>query len=213
MSQSKEWPTSKLWPTGCWLHNWNEMAHGPPHPAWCCCNEGTIFPQETSEKLGTIQWYGLKRQWHWPKLSKGTLSILGCLQGVLCGAVQELHECLASMIQSSNLLDLEMLDVAEKDPVAPTSEGRAPCQCPGGPTGQCNCPSQLNESEQHCPRNSPLCQDRDCQPWLLPPVGRWVSLTLTGAGRLAHEHTPGSPTGFCLLWVHKGDYIIFSSDR
>ena len=46
--------------------------------------------------------------------------------GVLYRAVQELHECLASVIQSSNLLDLEMLDVAEKDPMAPTSEGRAP---------------------------------------------------------------------------------------
>ena len=49
---------------------------------------------------------------------------------VLCRAVQELHECLASVIQSSNPLDLGMLDVAEKDPVPPASEGRSPSLIP-----------------------------------------------------------------------------------
>ena len=44
---------------------------------------------------------------------------------VLCRAVQELYECLPSMIQSGNVVDLEMLDVAEKGHVAPASEGRA----------------------------------------------------------------------------------------
>ena len=33
----------------------------------------------------------------------------------LCRVVQELCECLTSVIQSGDLLDLEMLDVAEKD--------------------------------------------------------------------------------------------------
>ena len=50
--------------------------------------------------------------------------------GVLCRAVQELHECLVSVVQSSDLLDLGMLDVAEKDPMVPTSEGRSPSPIP-----------------------------------------------------------------------------------
>ena len=45
--------------------------------------------------------------------------------GVLCGAVQELHNCFTSVVQSGDIFDLEMLDVAEKDPMAPASEGRA----------------------------------------------------------------------------------------
>ena len=45
--------------------------------------------------------------------------------GMLCRAVQELHRCLTSMIKIGNLLDHEMLDVAEKDPMAPASKGRA----------------------------------------------------------------------------------------
>ena len=44
---------------------------------------------------------------------------------MLCTAVQELHMCLTSMIESGNLVDLEMLDMAEGDPVTPTSRGRA----------------------------------------------------------------------------------------
>ena len=50
----------------------------------------------------------------------------GMPPGVLCRVVQELHECLTSMVQSGNMLHLEMLDVAEKESVAPASEGRAP---------------------------------------------------------------------------------------
>ena len=40
--------------------------------------------------------------------------------GVLCRVVQELCQCLAPLIEEGCLLRLEMLDVAEKDPVAPT---------------------------------------------------------------------------------------------
>ena len=54
----------------------------------------------------------------------------GMPQGVLCGAVQGLHECLASVIQSGNMFDLKKLDMAEKDPVAPVSEERAPPPMP-----------------------------------------------------------------------------------
>ena len=54
----------------------------------------------------------------------------GMPPGVLSGVVQEHHECLTSMVQSGNMLDLEMLDVAKKYPLAPTSEGRAPALMP-----------------------------------------------------------------------------------
>ena len=49
-------------------------------------------------------------------------------------------------------------------------------------------------------------------PLALPFCG-WMSPTHpTGAGRLAHECTPGSPTGFCLLGVPTGDHMALSSD-
>ena len=41
--------------------------------------------------------------------------------GVLCGAVQELCQCLAPLIEEDSFLNLEMLDAAKKDPVAPAS--------------------------------------------------------------------------------------------
>ena len=43
--------------------------------------------------------------------------------------VQELHQCLAPLIEEDGLLNLEMLDVSEKDPVAP-----APASAPSFPT-------------------------------------------------------------------------------
>ena len=54
---------------------------------------------------------------------------LGMPPGVLCGAVQELHQCLVSLTEEDCLLKLEMLDVAEKDPMAPT-----PASTPSFPT-------------------------------------------------------------------------------
>ena len=43
----------------------------------------------------------------------------GTPPGMLCGAVQELCRCLAPLLQRGNLLDLTMLDVAEKNLVTP----------------------------------------------------------------------------------------------
>ena len=40
----------------------------------------------------------------------------GTPPGVLCGPVQDLHQCLAPLIEEDGLLNLEMLDVAKKDP-------------------------------------------------------------------------------------------------
>ena len=36
--------------------------------------------------------------------------------GVLCGALQELCQCLIPLVEEDSLLNLEMLDIAEKDP-------------------------------------------------------------------------------------------------
>ena len=40
--------------------------------------------------------------------------------GMMCRAVQELHGCLAPLVEKGNLLDITMLDVAEKNPVTPS---------------------------------------------------------------------------------------------
>ena len=72
----------------------------------------------------------------------------GMLLGMLYRAVQELCRCLVSVIRSGDLVNLEMLDVAKRDPVAPTSKGRALSLMPmveppvGGTT-----PSELTASE------------------------------------------------------------------
>ena len=45
------------------------------------------------------------------------------LPEILCRAVQELPRCPTSVIESGNLVDLKMLDVAKKDPMAPPLKG------------------------------------------------------------------------------------------
>ena len=49
---------------------------------------------------------------------------------MLYRAVQELCECLTSVIASGDLGNLKMLDVAERDPMAPTARGRTPSPMP-----------------------------------------------------------------------------------
>ena len=53
---------------------------------------------------------------------------LGMPPGVLCRGMQKVCQCLAPLIEEGCLLKLEMLDVAEKDPVAPT-----PASAPSSP--------------------------------------------------------------------------------
>ena len=49
--------------------------------------------------------------------------------GVLCGVMQELCQCLSPLLEGDGYLSLEMLDVAEEDPMAP-----APASAPASPT-------------------------------------------------------------------------------
>ena len=53
---------------------------------------------------------------------------LGIPQGGVCSMVQELHQCLAPLIEEGCLLKLEMLDVVEKNPMVPT-----PASAPSSP--------------------------------------------------------------------------------
>ena len=66
----------------------------------------------------------------------------------------------------------------------------------------------------HNLKSSPLYLGEDhWHPLGLPFCG-WMSVAYpSGADRLAHEHTLGSPTGFCILGVPTGEHIALSSDR
>ena len=45
--------------------------------------------------------------------------------GVLCRAIQELDRCLTPLLERGDLIDLEMLDMARKDPMTPVPAERA----------------------------------------------------------------------------------------
>ena len=81
MSKSKGMPVSKLWASGCKPHNRKKMACGLLHPAWWCWGERTILSQLSSRESEIIKWCGMKKQWHWPWLSRGAPLILECPQG------------------------------------------------------------------------------------------------------------------------------------
>ena len=102
----------------------------------------SIGMQWLMDCLGLLGWRdflppkGFKGAWdYWVVWAEETVALAKALQrcavhsrmlpGVLCRAVQELCECLTYVIQSGNLFDLEILDVAEKDPMPLTPEGRA----------------------------------------------------------------------------------------
>ena len=148
MTQSKEWPASKPWTSGCQPHKWNERAHGLPHPAWHHLGKEISFPQKD-----------FKGAWdYWVVLAEETVALAKTIQrcavcfgmplGVIFRTVQELHEGLAPIVQSSDLLDLGMLDVAEKDPVVPASEGRSSSLIPWvEPPIGLTAPSELCASE------------------------------------------------------------------
>ena len=135
----------------------------------------------------------------------------GTPPGMLCRAVQELCRCLTSMIESGDLVNLKMLDVARRNPISSPLKGIYHHWHPGQnhqllypPLVSWPCQSQRR---LHHERNSPLCQDEDhWHAWTFTFVGGWVWFTPTRAGGLAHEHTP---TGLCLLGVPKVTILHF----
>ena len=85
------------------------------------------------------------------------------------------------MIQGGDMVDLEMLDVAMKDPVAPTFEGRAPSVMPRlePPVGVTTPGKPITlEPEEATPPEEPTL------------VPRW---------------RPSPPPGFSLQWADKSD--------
>ena len=70
----------------------------------------------------------------------------GMPPGVLCGVVQELHQCLVPLIEEGCLLKLDMLDVVEKDPMAPT-----PAPAPSAPTADPEGEDAILTPEEACP--------------------------------------------------------------
>ena len=101
--------------------------------------------------------------------------------GVLCRTVQEVHECLTPAIQSSGLIDLEMLEVAEKDPSGPTSAGRAPSLMPRV--------------------EPPVSVTTPSEPSALEPGGAAPPEELTFVPR----QRPPPPPSFSLLWADESD--------
>ena len=100
-------------------------------PIWGCWDAGITFPQRISRELMFIKWCGMKKWWHWPWSSRLCAVHSGMPLGMFCRVVQELHRCLTSMIESSDPVDLKMLDVAKRDPRALPLKGEHHHQCPG----------------------------------------------------------------------------------
>ena len=138
--------------------------------------------------------------------------------GVLCGAMQEHHEYLASIIQSGNFLDLGMLNVAEKDSVAPASEDRAPSSIPraeqpisitASSMPSTSEPGEATQPEEFTlvPRQRPLPSPGFSHFWAndsdQPPLEQafWPM------------HMPwGAQLDFVSFGVHMGDSLTLSSD-
>ena len=171
MSKPKCWPASKSLPSGYQMYKSRKTACGLPHPALGCWDAGITCPKRIWRELRTIEWCGTKKWWHWPWPSRGAPFIWECPPGMLCRAVQELCRCLTSVIESGDLVNLRMLDMAENDPMALTSKGRAPSQMPRVvPPFSVPAPSELTASEP----------GEVAPPEELALVPRWRPLALPG---------------------------------
>ena len=178
MSRSKGWPTSKPLPSGCQLHNLRKTAHGLPHPV-----------PECSDYLPPKDFKGTQR------LLRGVAQRNSCTghgpPEVCCLFQNAIGDALQSstrapqvpypMIESDNKVDLEMLDVARRDPMAPASKRRATL-----PT----------------PRVEPLISGlTPSNPPTLEPEKAAPPEELT----LEARQRPLPPPGFTLLCVHESD--------
>ena len=134
--------------------------------------------------------------------------------GVLCGTVQDLCRCLTPLLERGYLLDLNMLDMRRKDPMIPGPAERALLPRPRveesisvpAPSK----PTTLESEEATPPEEFALVLRR--RP--LVPLGLPFHSPAhpSRGGRLAHEHTPGSPTRFCFLGVPADNHISLPSD-
>ena len=61
----------------CWNGGENSNHSSPPWMKALAMS----FPWKIWKELRIVEWWGLKRQWYWPRLYEDVLSILGCPQG------------------------------------------------------------------------------------------------------------------------------------
>ena len=92
---------------------------------------------------------------------------------MLCGAVLELHSCIAPLLESGDLLNLNMLYVVMKDPVTPAPVERAssleePVSVPAPSEPTASEPEEAAQPEDFTlvPKRRPLV------PWVGPFLGR-----------------------------------------
>ena len=106
------------------------MVHGPPYHVWDCWGKdprGMVY-------LPPVDFRGIWDYWVvWVEETVALVKVLqrcavhpGMPPGVLCRAVQELCRCLNHVVERGDQFNLQMLDMAERDPKAPTLAKRAP---------------------------------------------------------------------------------------
>ena len=98
------------------------MDGGLPHTVWKCWGRENTFPQRISMVAMTTRKWERKKQ----LVLQSCAVRSGTPTRVLCRAVQEICQCLALLLEGDSLLSLEMLDVAEEDPVVITALAGAP---------------------------------------------------------------------------------------
>ena len=115
-SRPKGWPASRLWPSGCQPHNLRKTVHGCPTLPGVAEMQGLPSPRNFK---GTQDYQVVQHEVMVAlamALQRCTIHS-GTSSGMLCRAVQELHGCLASVIENGDLVDLKMLDMVERDPM------------------------------------------------------------------------------------------------
>ena len=82
MSKSKGWSTYKPQPSGCQQQNRKKDGSWSTLPHLGSWSKKTFFPQLSSREPAIIEWWGMKKWWHWPWLSRDVPFIpehlLGC---------------------------------------------------------------------------------------------------------------------------------------
>ena len=200
MSQSKQWPTSKLLTSGCQLPNKTDSTWTTP-PSLGVLGQKDYLPQQTSREQETIKKYPLRRLWPWPKLSRGVQSILGCLWG------SSVELCRSSMSASCGERRWSVWPLDAK------------CGWEGaqGPQfGRGGLITDITVGGSWTPRGT-FCGVHTMRttttPWVQALMGRWIQPTSPWGGWPAYDPAPRIPNGSCLIWHHGMDGLPLHSCR
>ena len=127
--------------------------------------------------------------------------------GVLCGVVQEFCQCLAPLIEEDGLLNLEMLDVAKKDTMAPASAPASSTPNPEEEDWVMQVPEESCTSEPektaHLEGGLDLVQGR----YPTIPLGFGHFMSESSPCRLGKGHTPRRATRLLLSGVTSGYHL------